>query len=62
MVKNSSVHKHAELSDAIPVGNMSIGSMVVDIGPVGLVVAVPCMLSSPLPLLLLPLEVSSGSV
>ena len=61
MVKNSSVHKHTELSDAIPVGNMSVESMIVDSGPVGLV-AVPNMLSSPLPLLLLPLEVSSGSV
>ena len=52
----SSVHKHTEWSDAIPVGNVSIGFMVVDIDPVVFVVAVPSMLSSPLPLLLLPLE------
>lgn len=62
VVKKSSVHKHTEWSDAIPVGNVSIGFMVVDIDPVGFVVAVPSMISSPLPLLLLPLEVSSESV
>ena len=62
VVKKSSVHKHTEWSDAIPVGNVSIGFMVVDIDPVGFVVAVPSMMSSPLPLLLLPLEVSSESV
>lgn len=56
VVKKSSVHKHTEWSDAIPVGNVSIGFMVVDIDPVVFVVAVPSMLSSPLPLLLLPLE------
>ena len=61
VVKKSSVHKHTEWSDAIPVGNASIGFMVVDIDPVGFVVAVPSMISSPLPLLLLPLEVSSES-
>ena len=56
VVKKSSVHKHTEWSDAIPVGNVPIGFMVVDIDPVVFVVAVPSMLSSPLPLLLLPLE------
>lgn len=56
VVKKSSVRKHIEWSDAIPVGNVPIGFMVVDIDPVGFVVAVPSMLSSPLPLLLLPLE------
>ena len=61
MVKNSSVHTHTEWSDAIPVGSMSVGSTEVETGLVGLV-AVPSMLSSPLPLLPLPMELSSGSV
>ena len=50
MVKSSDVHKHAEWTDATPVGNISFGSVKVENGPV-LLVAVPSVLSSPLALL-----------
>lgn len=49
MVKSSDVHKHAERTDATPVGNISFGSVKVENGPV--LVAVPSVLSSPLGLL-----------